>query len=171
MNDSTNTSPNLQKPTPAFVGASWFVLLVGVISYLIGLWNANMELNEKGYYLVILLFGLFSVISLQKTIRDRDEGIAVTNIYYGVTWSCVIASISFLVIGLWNAQMLLSEKGFYGLAMVLSLFAVITVQKNVRDLAMFNKNNPSHAPLVLEDKSKNRLDKFTESTFKLGDEA
>lgn len=171
MNDSTNTSPNPQKPTPAFVGASWFVLLVGVISYLIGLWNANMELNEKGYYLVVLLFGLFSVISLQKTIRDRDEGIAVTNIYYGVTWSCVIASISFLVIGLWNAQMLLSEKGFYGLAMVLSLFAVITVQKNVRDLAMFNKNNPNHAPLVLEDKSKNRLDKFTESTFKLGDEA
>lgn len=170
MNDSTNTSPNPQKPTPAFVGASWFVLLVGVISYLIGLWNANMELNEKGYYLVVLLFGLFSVISLQKTIRDRDEGIAVTNIYYGVTWSCVIASISFLVIGLWNASMLLSEKGFYGLAMVLSLFAVITVQKNVRDLAMFNKNNPHIAPLPLENKSKNRLDKFTESTFKLNDE-
>lgn len=139
MNELTVTP---QKPTPAFIGASWFVLLIGVTTYLIGLWNANMELNEKGYYLVILFFGLFSVISLQKTIRDRDEGIPVTNIYYGLAWVCVGISLIFLVVGLWNAEMLLSEKGFYGLAMVLSLFAVITVQKNVRDVAVFEKNSP-----------------------------
>lgn len=127
-----------QKPTPAFIGASWFVLLIGMAAYLIGLWNATMELNEKGYYFTILLFGLFSVISIQKTIRDRAENIPVTNIYYGVAWFSVIASIALLVIGLWNAEMLMSEKGFYGLAMVLSLFSVIAVQKNVRDLAVFD---------------------------------
>lgn len=126
-----------QKPTAAFIGASWFVLIIGISSYLIGLWNANMQLNEKGYYFTILLFGLFSVISIQKTVRDRAENIPVTNIYYGVAWFSVIASIALLVIGLWNAEMLLSEKGFYGLAMVLSLFSVIAVQKNVRDLAVF----------------------------------
>lgn len=128
-----------QKPTAAFIGASWFVLLIGMSAYLIGLWNATMQLNEKGYYFTILLFGLFSVISIQKTIRDRAENIPVTNIYYGVAWFSVIASISLLVIGLWNAEMLLSEKGFYGLAMVLSLFSVIAVQKNVRDLAVFTE--------------------------------
>lgn len=127
-----------QRPTPAFVGASWFVLLIGVVSYLVGLWNAEMILSEKGYYFTILLFGLFSVISVQKTIRDRAENIPVTNIYYMVTWFCVIASISLLVVGLWNADMILSEKGFYGLAMVMSLFSVIAVQKNVRDLAVFD---------------------------------
>lgn len=128
-----------QKPTAAFIGASWFVLLIGITSYLIGLWNATeMELNEKGYYFTILLFGLFSVISIQKTIRDRAENIPVTNIYYGVAWFCVIASVALLAIGLWNADMLLSEKGFYGLAMVMSLFSVIAVQKNVRDLAVFD---------------------------------
>lgn len=126
-----------QKPTGAFIGASWFALLIGVCSYLIGLWNASMELNEKGYYFTILLFGLFSVISIQKTIRDRAENIPVTNIYYGVAWFSVIASLSLLVIGLWNAEMLLSEKGFYGLAMIMSLFGAITVQKNVRDMAAF----------------------------------
>ena len=128
-----------QKPTPAFIGASWFVLVIGMASYLIGLWNASMQLNEKGYYFTILLFGLFSVISIQKTIRDRAEDIPVTNIYYGVAWFSVIASLALLVIGLWNAEMLLSEKGFYGLAMVLSLFSVIAVQKNVRDLAVFSE--------------------------------
>lgn len=126
-----------QKPTGAFIGASWFALLIGVSSYIIGLWNATMELNEKGYYFTILLFGLFAVISLQKTIRDRAEEIPVTNIYYGVAWFSVIASISLLIIGLWNAEMLLSEKGFYGLAMLMSLFGAITVQKNVRDMAVF----------------------------------
>lgn len=126
-----------QKPTGAFIGASWFALLIGVTSYLVGLWNAGMELNEKGYYFTILLFGLFAVISIQKTIRDRAEGIPVTNIYYGVAWFSVIASLSLLVIGLWNAEMVLSEKGFYGLAMLMSLFGAITVQKNVRDMAAF----------------------------------
>lgn len=128
-----------QKPTGAFIGASWAALLIGVISYLVGLWNAEMELNEKGYYFTLLLFGLFSVISIQKTIRDRAEDIPVTNIYYGVAWFSVIAALSLLVIGLWNADMILSEKGFYGLAMIMSLFGAITVQKNVRDMAAFTE--------------------------------
>lgn len=161
-----------QKPTGAFIGASWFVLIIGITSYLIGLWNANMELNEKGYYFTILLFGLFAVISIQKTVRDRAEDVPVTNIYYGVAWFSVIAAIALLVIGLWNAEMLLSEKGFYGLAMVLSLFSVIAVQKNVRDLAVFDSmeknekksrpspilaasNSPANAPRSEFDGSRN----------------
>jgi uncharacterized membrane protein YiaA len=36
-------------------------------------------------------------------------------------------------IGLWNATISLAEKGFYGMAYLLSLFAAITVQKNTRD--------------------------------------
>ncbi len=38
-----------------------------------------------------------------------------------------------LVVGLWNATLLLSEKGFYGLAFFLSLFGAVAVQKNIRD--------------------------------------
>jgi uncharacterized membrane protein YiaA len=136
-----------QKPTGAFIGASWVALLIGVSSYLVGLWNAtSMELNEKGYYFTILLFGLFAVISIQKTIRDRAEDIPVTNIYYGVAWFSVIASLSLLIIGLWNADMLLSEKGFYGLAMLMSLFGAITVQKNVRDMAVFAEVEKTENP-------------------------
>ncbi len=92
-----------QKPTGAFIGASWAALLVGIVSFCIGLWNAEMMLNEKGYYFTILLFGLFSVISVQKSVRDKMEGIPVTEIYYGLSWFTTIASIVLLVIGLWNA--------------------------------------------------------------------
>lgn len=122
------------EPTPAFKGASWAALLVGVTSYLIGLYNATMQLNEKGYYFAILVFGLYSAVSLQKAVRDKDEGIPVTNIYYGISWFALIVSISLMAIGLYNAgSIVLSEKGFYGMAFILSLFAAITVQKNIRD--------------------------------------
>lgn len=122
------------KPTPAFIAASWSALLIGMVAYCIGLWNADMLLNEKGYYFVILLFGLFSVISVQKAVRDKQEGVAVTDIYYGISWFVTIASLVLLVIGLWNADLLLSEKGFYGMSFALSLFAAIAVQKNTRDV-------------------------------------
>ena len=122
------------KPTAAFISASWASLLIGMVSFCVGLWNATMDLNEKGYYFTILLFGLFSVISVQKTVRDKLEGIPVTDIYYGVSWFVTIASILLLVIGLWNANLELSEKGFYGISFFLSLFASIAVQKNTRDV-------------------------------------
>ncbi|WP_272148683.1 inner membrane protein YiaA [Tenacibaculum aiptasiae] len=129
-----------QKPTSAFVGASWGVLIIGISAYCIGLWNAEMELNEKGYYFTVLLFALFSVISIQKTIRDKLEGIQVTEIYYGMSWFTTITSIVLLVVGLWNADLLLSEKGFYGMSFTLSLFAAISVQKNTRDIAYIKES-------------------------------
>jgi len=121
------------KPTAAFIGASWFALLTGTLGYCIGLWNASMQLNEKGYYFTILLFGLFAVISVQKTVRDKSEGLAVTDLYYGLSWFATIAALVLLTIGLWNADMLLSEKGFYAMSFCLSMFSAIAVQKNTRD--------------------------------------
>jgi uncharacterized membrane protein YiaA len=127
------------KPTPAFIGASWTALLIGMVSYCIGLWNATMELNEKGYYFTVLLFGLFSVISVQKAVRDKLEDIQVTEIYYGISWFTSVVAIVLLVIGLWNADLELSEKGFYGMSFALSLFAAIAVQKNTRDVAYIDR--------------------------------
>lgn len=121
------------KPTAAFIGASWFALLTGTVAYCIGLWNASMQLNEKGYYFTILLFGLFAVISVQKSVRDRAEGLAVTDLYYGLSWFATIASMILLTIGLWNADIARSEKGFYAMAFCLSMFSAIAVQKNTRD--------------------------------------
>ena len=123
-----------QRPTAAFLGASWLALFVGVIAYLVGLWNSAMPLNERGYYLTVLMFGLFAAVSLQKTVRDQMQGIPVTGIYYGLCWVALGMALILLTAGLWNAALTLSEKGFYGMSFVLSLFAAVTVQKNVRDL-------------------------------------
>lgn len=131
-----------QKPSAAFVGASWIALGAGVIGYLVGLFRAEMLLNEKGYYFTVLMFGLFGVISLQKSVRDRLENIPVTDLYYGICWFATLLSITLLTIGLVNAAILPSEKGFYAFSFLLSIFGAITVQKNTRDSLNHISNTP-----------------------------
>ncbi len=133
-------------PSNAFIAASWIALIAGMVSFLIGLYNAEMQLNEKGYYFTVLMYGLFSAISLQKVVRDQLENIPVTNIYYGLAWFSTILSILLLIIGLWNATLTLSEKGFYGMSFLLSLFAAIAVQKNTRDSASRSNKIDSNLP-------------------------
>ncbi len=124
----------INQPSAAFIAASWTAFFVGTIAFIIGLWNAEMQLNEKGYYFTVLMFGLFSAISVQKAVRDQLEGIPVTNLYYGIAWFTTLLSIVLLTIGLWNAELLRSEKGFYAMSFVLSMFSAIAVQKNTRDV-------------------------------------
>jgi uncharacterized membrane protein YiaA len=138
------------KPSNAFIGASWAALLIGVVSYNIGLWNADMYLNEKGYYFTILMYGLYSVVSLQKAVRDQLEGIPVTNLYYGISWFSVGLSILLLIVGLWNATLLRSEKGFYAMSFILSLFAAVAVQKNTRDSKRADKTERTFMDRIKE---------------------
>ncbi|KAF1014246.1 MAG: Inner membrane protein YiaA [Stenotrophomonas maltophilia] len=73
-------------------------------------------------------------MSLQKSVRDRVEGIPVSGLYYALCWFALLSALLLLLAGLWNATLMLSEKGFYGMAFALSLFGAVAVQKNTRDL-------------------------------------
>ena len=137
MNREIVITRQLQRPTGAFIGASWAALFVGALTYLVGLWNSGMQLNEKGYYFTLLMYGLFSAVSLQKSVRDRLENIPVTGIYFGLCWVSLLLSVLLLGVGLWNSALSPSEKGFFAMSFLLSLFAAVTVQKNVRDAALF----------------------------------
>ena len=132
----------VQRPTGAFIAASWVALLVGAMAFLIGLWNApKMQMNEQGYYFTILMYGLFAAVSLQKSVRDRLEGIRVTGMYYGLCWVSLAICLILLTTGLWNATLASSEKGFYAMAFLLALFGAVAVQKNVRDVALLDNNS------------------------------
>lgn len=142
MSDQQNHEVALGRPTAAFVGASWVALGLGASVFFIGLYNANLLLSEKGFYLTVFLLGLFAAIAVQKSVRDRAEGVPVTGVFLGVSWGMLLAALLLMSIGLWNANMLLSEKGFYGIGFAMSLFAVVAVQKNVRDLAAHRTAHP-----------------------------
>ncbi|UPZ15843.1 MULTISPECIES: inner membrane protein YiaA [Flavobacterium] len=130
----------IQKTSNAFIAASWVALGAGTVGFIVGLARAEMLLNEKGYYFTVLMFGLFAVVSLQKSVRDRLEKLPVTDIYYGICWFGTLLSIVLLVVGLWNATILPSEKGFYAFAFLLALFGAISVQKNTRDNMNFSQS-------------------------------
>ena len=66
--------------------------------------------------------------------------------------SCLIAfaiAVGLLAVGLWNATLMLSEKGFYGLAFFLSLFSAVAVQKNIRDV--WDRSSLSEVGAVTEE--------------------
>lgn len=136
-------SKNTNQPSVAFIGASWAALVIGFATYIIGLWNTeSFALSQKGYYFAIIMYGLFAVISVQKSVRDRLEGIPVTPVYYGLAWLSTVTALVLLVVGLWNATNLdSSQKGFFGMSFLLSLFAAIAVQKNTRDMSASDNDN------------------------------
>lgn len=124
-----------QRPTGAFIGASWVAMLTGMLAFVVGLWNSEMALSERGYYLTLVLYGLFAAVSLQKSVRDRAEGIPVSALYFGICWFAVSSAMILLLVGLWSSSLALSEKGFYGMGYLLALFGAVAVQKNTRDVA------------------------------------
>jgi uncharacterized membrane protein YiaA len=53
----------------------------------------------------------------------------------GLAWVSTGAALLLLAVGLWNATLTFSEKGFYGMAYILCLFSSVAIQKNIRDSA------------------------------------
>lgn len=68
--DDTNITVGSTKP---YMLASIIALIIGISAFFVGLFNSQMALNEKGYYLIILLYGLCSMVSLQKNSRYKTK--------------------------------------------------------------------------------------------------
>ncbi|MFK2824089.1 YiaA/YiaB family inner membrane protein [Bacillus sp. B190/17] len=62
-----------RRNTTAFTVLSYFTLFAGVFLFSIGLYNADMELNEKGYYIAVMILVAVGAILTQKVTRDNVE--------------------------------------------------------------------------------------------------
>ncbi len=63
-----------QKPSFAFIAASWVAFATGLIGYFSGVFgNKELQLTDKGYYFTVIMFALFSVISVQKSVTAWKE--------------------------------------------------------------------------------------------------
>ena len=69
----------IQRPSNAFIGASWAALLIGAITYLTGLWNATLQNSEKGFYAMAFLLSLFAAVAVQKNVRDVARAAPATS--------------------------------------------------------------------------------------------
>lgn len=135
MNDSTCDAI---RPSSAYISGTYAVLAIGSLGFCMGLWNADMALSEKGYYFISLLFGMFAAVSLQRVTRDKAEGLPISGAYVSTCYAALAIALGAICVGLWNADLLLSEKGFYAVSFILAMFSAITMQKNLRDVQLLD---------------------------------
>ncbi|RUT31835.1 hypothetical protein EJP77_10650 [Paenibacillus zeisoli] len=62
-----------KRNTPAFTFLAYFTFFAGVALFLIGIYNADMQLNEKGYYIAVMILVAVGAILTQKVTRDNSE--------------------------------------------------------------------------------------------------
>lgn len=63
-----------RRNTVAFTVLSYFTFFAGVAMFSIGLYNAdNLQLNEKGYYIAVMILVAVGAILTQKVTRDNAE--------------------------------------------------------------------------------------------------
>ncbi|MCD2368418.1 hypothetical protein LQ247_07220 [Bacillus sp. BS3(2021)] len=63
-----------RRNTMAFTVMSYFTFFAGVFLFGIGLYNAdNLQLNEKGYYIAVMILVAVGAILTQKVTRDNAE--------------------------------------------------------------------------------------------------
>lgn len=63
-----------KRNTPAFTVLAYFTFFAGVFLFSIGLYNAdNLQLNEKGYYIAVMILVAVGAILTQKVTRDNAE--------------------------------------------------------------------------------------------------
>ncbi len=77
--------------------------------------NAEMQLNEKGYYFAVLVLGLFLRRLIKRPFGTSMKAYRPLHLLYDLP-DCLYYLCCITDGGLWNATLLLSEKGFYGLA-------------------------------------------------------
>ncbi len=62
-----------RRNTTAFTVLAYFTFFAGVFLFSIGLYNADLELNEKGYYIATMILVAVGAILTQKVTSDNIE--------------------------------------------------------------------------------------------------
>ena len=86
-----------------------------------------------------VLFAMFGVVAVAKATRDKVEGVPVSAAFTGLSYAAVIIPSVGLAVALWMSSEPATARWALFIAAVLLVYASATVQKNVRDLAVFTK--------------------------------
>jgi uncharacterized membrane protein YiaA len=138
-----------KRNTAAFTGASYFALAAGIFLFCLGVYNADWELNIKGYYLLCMVLITMTCIVVQKVVRDNTEDREIqlenpkyrkrnTGAFTGMAFAGLIIGYGMFAIGLFNADFELNVKGYYIAVILLISYSAIGVQKVTRDNAEDN---------------------------------
>jgi uncharacterized membrane protein YiaA len=138
-----------KRNTPAFTAVSYFALASGLFLFSLGVYNADWQLNVKGYYILCMVLITMACIVVQKVARDNSEDKDIqlenprhrkrnTAAFSGMSYAGLIIGYAMFAIGLFNAPFELNVKGYYIAVILLISYSAIGVQKVTRDNAEDN---------------------------------
>ena len=99
-------APIIHRPSPAFIAASWVALLLGAVAYLVGLFNAEMPLNEKVLVSWVGLRGAVPIIlATYPLVAGVPDAALIFNIvFFIVLISALIHGTSIPTVARWLAE-------------------------------------------------------------------
>ncbi|KAA1277500.1 hypothetical protein DXF85_13190 [Citrobacter pasteurii] len=99
----------------------WILFLSGALIYVIGLWRACPLLSGKGYFLGVLMTGMFVTYVYQRAENlDQDD-----ERFVSVCQMVALITVGLLLVGVWNAPLAPLEKGLYPAAFFVCLWGQI----------------------------------------------
>ncbi len=124
-------------PSGAWQGVSWFAFTLGAVTYLFTVWYAvGITVGERYFLYTAALFSLYGCLGVSKVVRDRQEGIPVTALFYGLSFVAALAP--FVLVSynmLFDSTLPTSSRTLIGMAFALTAYATLGIAKNERDKA------------------------------------
>ena len=124
-------------PSGAWQGVSWFAFVLGAVTFFYTAWYApSVAVTDRFFLYTAVLFSFFGSLSVSKSVRDRQEGVPITGLFYGLSWVAALAPFVLVVYYLtFYSDMEGSYRALLGMAYSLATFAVLAIAKNERDKA------------------------------------
>lgn len=99
----------------------WILFFSGILIYVTGLWWACPLLSGKGYFLGVLMTGMFVTYAYQRAenLDQNDERFA------SVCQMVALITVGLLLVGVWNAPLAPIEIGLYPAAFFVCLIGQV----------------------------------------------
>lgn len=124
-------------PTGAWQGVSWFAFALGAITFLYSVWYAaGITIGERYFLYTAALFSLYGCLGVSKVVRDRQEGIPVTALFYGLSFVAALAPFVLVSYNMvFDSTLAVSTRTLLGMSFALTAYATLAIAKNERDKA------------------------------------
>lgn len=95
------------------VNAPQFAFIGGMLLYLLCLWRGCPQLDDKGYFLAVLVLGVFTIVAYRQTMETR---------FTALCRLVLLLASGLLLVGVWNMPLSLVHKGLIAAAWFACLY-------------------------------------------------
>lgn len=103
------------------------LMAIGALVYLVGIWRTCPLFSGKGYFLGVLVMGMFAILAHQRTMQEKgaDDGFA------SLCRLVLLLSVGLLMVGAWFVPVGWNEKIIYVVAWFVCLYGASALPHKV----------------------------------------